>query len=373
MGLIARARSQSTSALVGTVWTKYWDNRITSDGVEYFWNTEAKSFADTHRIITKREYMLTSLNGRSRPDTNWYRGKATCDATTKSFLNGPFVYGFETQRAGVPAAYDPAFFAVSRGPLLALRKGTKHYQSAISRLHPLKPQYSLPTIVGELKDLPRLDRSLKKMADLLRRLRAARSSGDVLSDTILGLLFGVAPSVGVLVEVLDLGEKLNKRWAKLMGGGFGNHYQNGDASKGGLTGVNLNWGAKQPMLELRKPPISKDEFLKRMLGLTRQNLIATGWELFPFSWAFDWISDMGNLIRNQSYGSEWEVTSVCFTYHLSTEHRVLSNQRTRIVTLETKARYCGLPVGIQFRPFFLPDFDLYKAAIGAGFLAKLGV
>jgi hypothetical protein len=194
----------------------------------------------------------------------------------------------------------------------------------LSKTNPSQPHVSVPTALGELKDLPSL---VKGWGDGL--LKAAAKGN-------LSWRWAVKPMISDVRKLADFVNAANKRLAELrklrdgktlkkrcsLGTSTANDtrtriliHSNGAALYGQRQNFHTytKWGSCEWKLSPDSilPSLSDADlrrFNKRvMLGITSHGVLETAWELCPWSWFIDWFSNVGDLISatNNTVGCTW--------------------------------------------------------------------
>jgi hypothetical protein len=225
-----------------------------------------------------------------------------------------------------PAPWDPRHY-YSQPTLLDLNN--KAWE-ILAKTNPSIPHVSIPTFIGELKDLPGLvkgygDGLLKAVANGYLSWRWAIKP--MISD--LGKLCRFVKAVDdrtLMLQKLAQGKTLRKRVN--LGTVQGRHTYGSsilESSPGGsLTGTfhddysMKEWGTAQWKLlpnsvlpQLGYGPL-RNMARKLTFGFTDHEALATAWELTPWSWLADWFGNTGDLIAatNNSVGCTWQ--NICY-------------------------------------------------------------
>lgn len=267
-----------------------------------------------------------------------------------------------------PGTWDPRNWYPA---LTELDRSNKAWE-ILSLTNPSLPHVSVPTFVGELKDLPGLVKGygsslLKSAANGYLSWRWAIKP--MISDLrkLVNFVKAVDDRTTMLMKLRD-GATLRKR-VKL-GEGKGSLdpgiYTVESKSGGGLSCTFVErhsykeWGSAQWKLlpdsvlpTLGYGPLRK---LARDLtfGFTSHEALATAWELAPWSWLADWFGNTGDIIAatNNSVGCTW--SQICYmrtsesitsTYAFTGDAWMLEGLRnqTYILNQKRKERYVCSP------------------------------
>lgn len=268
----------------------------------------------------------------------------------------------------MPGTWDPRNWYPA---LTALDRSNKAWE-ILSKSNPSIPHVSVPTFIGELKDLPGLvkgygDGLLKSVANGYLSWRWAIRP--MISD--LRKLFNFVKAVDdrtTMLMKLRAGQTIRKR-VKL-GEGKGNLapgiYVVESKSGGGCSCTFeerhsfKEWGTVQwKLLPDSKLPQLGYGPLREMarnltFGFTSHELLAAAWELTPWSWLADWFGNTGDLIAatNNSVGCTWK--DICYmrtsqsyteTYNFTGDPWVLAGLKNRryVLTQKRKERYVCSP------------------------------
>jgi len=255
----------------------------------------------------------------------------------------------------------------------------------LSETNPSVPHVSVPTFVGELKDLPGLvkgygDTLLKSAANGYLSWRWAIRP--MISDLrkLCNFVKAVDDRIIMLMK-LRAGETIRKRCS--LGTTDGpieavlNNYIMESRFQGGLDAKvqavkhSKAWGSCSwkllPDSVLPTLGYGKiSDFAKRLtFGFTSHEALATAWELAPWSWLADWFGNTGDIIAatNNSVGCTWK--DICYMRHSETTVNVWDwngdpwmiaglNNQTYIVRWMRKERYVVSPVV----PFPFPQLPI---------------
>jgi hypothetical protein len=181
----------------------------------------------------------------------------------------------------------------------------------VNQTNPSRPEVSLPSFIGELKDVPGLLKSLGK------------SSLSKVAGTNLNYQFGIAPLVGDLFKLIDVQGAAAKRSKELTALRSSGLRRKRILHRGSVVGVDqgftLNhvdyYVSSVRTLTLSKTytgfcrwvpdgttdlPATDDDMrslaMKTVLGWSLRDLHADAWELFPWSWLADWYGNFGEFL-----------------------------------------------------------------------------
>jgi hypothetical protein len=253
----------------------------------------------------------------------------------------------------------------------------------LAKTNPSQAHVSVPTFVGELKDLPGLVRGygrnlLKNAANGYLSWRWAIKP--MISDLrkLLNFTKAVDDRTMMLMKLRD-GRTLRKR-VKLgegKGGLSPGIYTVESKSGGGLSctfeenHAYKAWGSAQwKLLPDSQLPTLGYGPLKQLakeltFGFTSHEALATAWELTPWSWLADWFANTGKIIAatNNTVGCTW--SHICYmrtsesrtqTYNFTGDAWMLEGlqNQTYILTQKRKERYVCFPAV----PFPFPQLPI---------------
>jgi len=259
------------------------------------------------------------------------------------------------------------------------------------------PIVSVPTFIGELKDIPSLVRDWG--GNILRQVAKGHLSWrwavrPLLSD--LGKLYDLSDSLRRLeldLSLLSQQKYLRKRTTLSPGYPLFPATPVDVTIDSGSTGSLITatrtphrlhrlWGSVKwtasPDFRIPLGPSGRDFRLRTSLGINSQAALATLWELTPWSWFIDWFAGIGTIISatNNAIPMTWgnicimRTTTVksMFQIHdgLWSQYFSLSGELSETHT--RKERWPSVPV-LPFVPSYLPLFDSGKWSILASLLA----
>lgn len=302
--------------------------------------------------------------------------------------------------------WDP-YFRISPPAAISITTPTDGaiMASAMARSNPSRAIVSIPTFVGEMKDLPQLVRSLGHIAlrTLGRGSRRGRRLVREAGHDYLTWQFGLAPIISDIRKMVNFQHYVKRRVAEL----------DRLYSKGGLkrrvTVVNEKRSDEQTIIlsseiglinarrfrstsvncwaTMRWKPVGRPSFntdaeklalaSRLVLGLNAQSLTATAWELLPWSWMIDWFVGAQNLIEANNNAVATTCESRCVMRHTRTESQytlinppswISGGDATQL--RETKQRLVGVGASLNAS---LPLFSGSQLAIlGALAATRLG-
>jgi len=249
------------------------------------------------------------------------------------FFSGTFVNGGVVERIFTDyPSLDPGTPIYAPGPFPVVTQSYKDQQSAkiLSATNPSMAHVSVPTIVGELKELPML---IKGWGESL------------LKDIAKGHLswrWGIKPMIGEAKNLLNLARAINSRVVMLQR--LQTHGQisrrcsllKDSYSVPIQTNIWLHasgcfviasrttdhsikeWGSAQYFVKSDTvlPRYGDDATLNAMatrlsLGITSYELLVAAWELMPWSWFVDWFTNVGDIISAGNNTINLGVRNVC--------------------------------------------------------------
>lgn len=242
----------------------------------------------------------------------------TCTGNNRTWVECPVGYQ--------PSVPDPH----QKWPILTLLDRNNLAWKILAETNPSVPHLSIPTALGELKDLPSL---VKGMGDtLLKRV----------ANGYISWRWAIRPMINDLRKLLNFQKAVDDRITMLMrlrsGATLRRRVQLGTSEILDNPQVDLlvhsegctvkgtfraafrkkEWGSAQWKLlpdsllpQLGYGPLSEMAW-KQTLGITDAESLATAWELTPWSWLVDWFGNVGDVISatNNSVGCTWQ--RVCY-------------------------------------------------------------
>lgn len=240
-----------------------------------------------------------------------------------------------------PLSYQPAIpDPRQKWPVLTALDRNNLAWEILSKTNPSVPHVSVPTAVGELKDLPGLVEgygkgllracvngylswrwAIKPMISDLRKLLRFQKAVNERLTWLYRLRAGETLRKRVVLSVTAINDSPSSVFIDTTGCWIVGTAQ--------LRYVQKSWGTAQWKLlpDSTLPEVGSRE-LNRLaweltFGITSHELLATAWELTPWSWLADWFSNVGNVIAatNNSVGCTWG--DVCY---------MRTSQANRVVT-----------------------------------------
>lgn len=256
--------------------------------------------------------------------------------------------------------------------------------------NPNRPVVSLPTFIAEAKDFinpiklaGQVALKQKKLSKVLRRKRRIKES----ADAYLAYKFAIEPTIRDLASLVGVQQSISKRMDELSrlysnGGlrrrvnvfqGVGSGGDNITVESGlGIVFKNrkftmtsaASWGTIRWRPVLPAPWKSNEEkaelAAKLVLGMNAESLVATAWELFPWSFMIDWFSNVGDLIAGANNTVPVQASSVnCMQHRKTTVSWSRSDSEedfsgaSALFTRETKRRDVAFGSGLTLSLPFL--------------------
>jgi hypothetical protein len=193
---------------------------------------------------------------------------------------------------------------------------------AASLTNPSRPEFALPTFIGELKDVPDMIRHAGRFLNgtAWKHGNNGLSAAKEVASENLAIQFGWAPLVSDLAKMVSFTERYEKRVNELnrlySGSGLKRRVRLGNYSGSHTSwvwawsthgvyvhvpvkyeAVAENWAVIKwrPDSPARVIPRS-DDFNRKLLGLTPGAIPSTVWELLPWSWLADYFTNLGDYI-----------------------------------------------------------------------------
>lgn len=235
--------------------------------------------------------------------------------------------------------WDAAIPGHRIGDSLSSGQINAHALKAQGITNPNRPSVSIPTFIGELKDLPGLIRSfgLKHLKGVLQYGNWKAFPKEV-AGKHLAWRWGIKPMISDLRKMMDFVGKAERRRQELKSlkaNGTLNRsvkvdnstdkeilndqplWSQGASVRGFRTTitkrrvwVSVKWKASDPA-SIPDPTPGFDEAWKSVMGFNAHGAVATAWELLPWSWLIDWFAGIGDLIAAKNNAIGVTPTSTC--------------------------------------------------------------
>lgn len=280
---------------------------------------------------------------------------------TKLNYDGTVKYQF----IDYPCGWAPGpFSTLSRYPVpTTAQKGV--FSTAIAaKTNPSVPHVSVPTVIGELRDIPGM---IKGWGDELRRL-TPKTAGRAAANGWLSWVFGIRPMVSDLSKMMNFVQATQARikWLNRLRSEKHIHrkcmLETDEAEVLGTTNISVQslggsvsayrdvrytkkvWGsctwkvlpdAVIPSVEpnpewlgrygaLLSPVVSllkmRTTMAERLTyGFTVNDALSTLWELTPWSWLVDWFAGIGNWLDANNNTLPLRVSNICLMRTLKSE------------------------------------------------------
>jgi hypothetical protein len=241
--------------------------------------------------------------------------------------------------------YPPDLWSVGFNPPIADlgRPHTSDDYAAIANagvaaMNPSRPAISVPTVLGESRDLPTLMRSIP---DAIKNWRSLAG----IAGANLAWQFGWKPMISDLKKCLDFEKSVSQRmtwlrrlregkpiyrryqlpkgyhlgdpvqiWTETFSCNLKQEYRDLSTKRAWVTS---RWKAICPQLTI---PKSDEAMRKRArdltFGLTSPSLAEAAWELVPWSWLIDWFAGVGETLAVLNNSLLLQLDSLCYMQHL---------------------------------------------------------
>jgi len=234
------------------------------------------------------------------------------------------------------------------------------FTKAIANMNPNKPQVDLPLFIYEMKDFPRMlhnlgrwlqykstrrNRSSSVVFQEFKRVMTQESPNNLIPDSFLSYNFGWAPLIADLFRLFDFhkawefklkqlsemkgGPRIKRTLHKFEGTGDDQYFIWLFAAASTYPRYKINRSEKiwftayATLLDEVPDRNSNADFNRLMLGL-KADSISTMWNLIPWSWAFDYFSNIGDVLSASDGQLKWEYDKVCVMSHQETIYTCLS-------------------------------------------------
>lgn len=246
------------------------------------------------------------------------------------------------------------------------------FTNIVARTNPSRPTASLPTFIGELKDLPDMIRHVGRT--VLTAGRKGSLSPGKLAGHYLFWEFGMAPMISDIRKLTDFQNNVARRSKELDSlyrhGGLRRKIrgQESSVSQSGTSSpaessIGLSCGFRYTALSKRKtwytirwlptaPPTFHNQKEMRALarnlayGLNAQALTLTAWELLPWSWLIDWFAGLQDYLQAHLNTVPAKPVSACAMRQSTTQYSFTPIESTlkglkggiRVTKYDTKER-----------------------------------
>jgi hypothetical protein len=307
-------------------------------------------------LIRKQDCSVTPLNGEvggpgfTKTYSNWYP---------------TFTFG-----SGYAHPVYDVFFSIP--------SASSDMARLMARTNPGRSNMSLPTFIGELKDLPHMLKQAGDIALAIKRLR--RPSLSASADWYLGFQFGIAPLISDVRKMLDFTSLVDRKVDELerlySKGGLRRRLQLGNW--GGATNVSqfmdtslgfLITSKESAITKARRwgtvrwrptsmPKFASEAGLRRyarklvfgMSGST-SDAVETAWNLIPWSWLIDWFGGVDTYIKAYNNSVPAISTKACIMTELITTYSYTRTDAKKTscpgaegsASYITRERYVGAP------------------------------
>lgn len=296
------------------------------------------------------------LNGQYRSSFSPYK-------LLKEFIDRPIDY-----RPDPPDSRAPFSSLLSEVARIVLA------QELLAKTTPMAPHVSVPTVLGELKDLPSLVHGW------------GRNVIQLVAKGHITWRWGLKPMISDVCKLLDFAKAVDVRWRWLNTLQKGKSIRRRVSLRSGTAAASAivylqssgciiratrsttytekvwgtaRWKAVWPTY-IPHDLDSQYKLARRLtLGITGYEALAAAWELMPWSWLIDWFADVGGYIQSHNNTVPLDCDSICLMQKTSSRatYSILSSDSPWVTLVgphmdsETrKMRYPVSPLLCQILP-----------------------
>lgn len=224
---------------------------------------------------------------------------------------------------------------------------TQYANKLCADTNPNTAHVSIPTFVGELRELPGLIRSFgAKHLKMVSQYRTDERFAQEAASRYLQWRWGIKPMISDFRKMLDFVSAVEKRmdWIKRLSekGSLRRRrkldiyraqsesnvtmWNQGFTVAGSkvTTTYHQVWGTVKwtynGVRPMTKDPNDHLKMARRMtFGLTPDNILPTAWELMPWSWLIDWFTGFGDFLESQGNFIPVKPVDICIMKHKVTK------------------------------------------------------